>query len=756
MFDTSKIVNFLWRNRKLVFYSSLIIAFFWFVSGDTFAANNTCWPGKDQPCNEFIQVLNSVFKFIAMILWILTNFVWLFLNPAWTNGSIIWLDMHLKTLWILVSNVVYFIFALLLIAIAFMNIIWKGEKWELKQALPKFILWVLMVPISWFLVQFMISLSSILWASILQLPHDILVSNNQTFQKLEKTEICTYIFTWKDAWWEWKDIICKDDKKKSVEDLLKWESAYSLLSVYTYWVFALDDTQTIFKDDVTTDTITTIFDLWFQTIISLLFIVIFFILVIALGLWLFVRWVWLWLYTIFSPVFWLLIFFWKEWDSWFMEWKFSFTELIALTLVPVYVAASLSFWLLFLFVAWQWLSGDTSMHSSIFNISSDDKTSKIELLWWSDWNWITFEMEWTFANSWTPDLNKVNTLFDSFKWWIWSIVMQLFALVILWISVMASMNQSKITWEIIKPFVEFWDAVWWLIKKSPTFAPIIPGWISAQWLSKLWRMPMNAMEQRVSNKISPFQDKINSTFWVSTIDVNTKANLRRLLSDWVNNEDLWEVQSILRWLVEKHGTSNSEVQSYIKMFWDKLSDSGLVLWKWLDVEDLVKWWKLSKVWYWILHNNSNMSASTTTNSNWWDYAAAHVLANSSYKSKKEGELWISNSDKDELIRWEKILDWNNIKININSTTWKVILWNPEWKSASMTFENYSSINQEGDYKKLYWKLKDSDRTELRNLIKNVDMNDPEKLATLKELFPKIQDTKDITSLLWLIQWGKSE
>ena len=41
----------------------------------------------------------------------------------WINGSIFGLDKYFKDVWILVSNVVYFVFAFVLIWIAFMNII---------------------------------------------------------------------------------------------------------------------------------------------------------------------------------------------------------------------------------------------------------------------------------------------------------------------------------------------------------------------------------------------------------------------------------------------------------------------------------------------------------------------------------------------------------------------------------------------------------------------------------------------------------
>jgi hypothetical protein len=49
--------------------------------------------------------------------------VTLFLDPEFTNGKVFNLTEKLHGIWILVANVVYFIFAFILIWIALMNII---------------------------------------------------------------------------------------------------------------------------------------------------------------------------------------------------------------------------------------------------------------------------------------------------------------------------------------------------------------------------------------------------------------------------------------------------------------------------------------------------------------------------------------------------------------------------------------------------------------------------------------------------------
>jgi hypothetical protein len=59
----------------------------------------------------------------STIIALLTSLIALLLNPGWVNGTIFGFEIFLKDIWRLISNIVYFVFAFLLIAIAFMNII---------------------------------------------------------------------------------------------------------------------------------------------------------------------------------------------------------------------------------------------------------------------------------------------------------------------------------------------------------------------------------------------------------------------------------------------------------------------------------------------------------------------------------------------------------------------------------------------------------------------------------------------------------
>ena len=133
----------------------------------------------------------------GVFLSILTPFLilcgWL-LTPDWVFGEVFGLRPVLHSLWVLVSNIVYIIFAFLLVAMAFMNI-FAGEKntWAIKAKLPKLIIGVISVPFTWFFVSAIISISSILTASAIQLAGDLSPTGPEfTFKVPTK---CTIDFT---------------------------------------------------------------------------------------------------------------------------------------------------------------------------------------------------------------------------------------------------------------------------------------------------------------------------------------------------------------------------------------------------------------------------------------------------------------------------------------------------------------------------------------------------------------------------------
>lgn len=687
-----QIINFFQKNKKNIFYVFFFVWIFILLSDLTFAAEKT---DKDIG----IQILNTIFKWIAILLSILTSLIGLFLYPEWTSWSIIWLDKPLKVLWILVSNVVYFIFAWIFIWIAFMNIIWKEwETYQLKQAIPRFIIWVFIVPFSWFFVQFIISLSSILTVAILSLPVDTFKEYWST--KIKLCEIWPLInttttngsdsennFPVSCVWW--------DDKteEKTIEEMLKWEWMYSILYIYTYWVMKLKENEKFFSWDM--KDITQIMDLLFKSWFWLLFIFVYTLLVIALWFALVIRGFYLWIFSIFSPIFWIMYFFKKNWwwEDWFSK-KFKVSEFIALAMVPVYVSAALVFGLLFIFVAWK------SIWSwSKLNIEYEDGNSCFTI-------WIINQKvcwKWTYQDAKNPE----TSWFAWFKWPIWTLILQLFWLVILWMAVMAALKQSEITKEVTQPIADFWDSVWSLIAKAPTYAPIIPGIGSISELWAAWWSFKSSIESHYSSKWSQLWQKAAQSFGIWDEMLNKLDEIARRSYSTADDYKNW-IKEALSTMDKDRYNSDSRAR-------DKLFDTLWKLWASDKLLTELRTKGISSTQFWqVMQKNY-------TNSDMWGNDWAKQLFQWMKASQITEMLWTWKSgDKDESWKW-----WSPL------TTIKLKDKDGDW-NKKIRVDGDTIINV-----KATWTMEDH---EVRDLVKHLVNQNTIWTMTSKELETWLEDT----------------
>ena len=393
----------------------------------------------------FIQITTWISTIISVLLWALTYLVTLFLTPEWTSGTVFGLSKNLKDIWVLMSNIVYFAFAFILIAIAFANIVWTQWDFALKQALPRFIVWILIVPFSWFIVQFFVSLSSILTISALNLPFEVFQDYKSQMSKVNIPKNCT-LNLWVLWEQEWTDSSKKTPSNQiyscwteeiTVAELLKSDKAsdgiFGIVWLYTYWLVNIEWISKIDEKQLR-DQIKTIWDIVVKVVFDLLFIVVYAILMIALWLALMIRWIRLWIFMMLAPLFWIMYFFKKWWwGNWFLQ-KFNFKEFIALTLTPVYAMLALSFWIFFIFVSWKWMTWVTT------DLTVKDKEVKI-------WDF-TLTVEWAVSNDLSVT-DFLKTIWDWALWVIWALILKIFWIVVLWWAVMAALKQSQITQEII-------------------------------------------------------------------------------------------------------------------------------------------------------------------------------------------------------------------------------------------------------------------------------------------------------------------
>ena len=559
--NVSKIKSFFLDNKKSLFYAVFFLFSFFLFSDLAFANNATWGTWESDTINEVIKVVNYILVMSSALLWAATAMISLFLTPGWVNGTVFGLDSYMKDMWIMISNIVYFAFAFILITIAFMNIIGKWDKWELKSALPKFIVWVVMVPFTWFFVQFILSISAILTVWVLTLPYDsfeskstyqdaikqmeAIISNpenqNTSWDQANEWIPTTFILNLSQnlvpASWENGASVKKKEEflvqwnDKKITEILKWDGAsghensiFWVLGLYTYGIMQIQHLDTE-NGWLFWEAISDITDMTLKLVFDALFIIVYLVLMIALFLALLVRGIKLWVYAMLSPTFGLLYFFDKTDGVWSGSAKFGIKDFISLALVPVYVAAALSFGLLFIMVSsyGMWTSSllakcTTEDLAGIESSVSPDKMNCMNI------GSFTFAIQWAVWEStwWAPS-----------GWAFGRIIMQLFGIVVLWLAVMMALKQSEITEQIAKPIWDFWNSVWWLVAKSPMYAPIIPGGLSVTWLKSAWSTVTSAVEQRSSRQWSDFaQQNFPWLFWENFKKLNDATiNLRSAAQD---------------------------------------------------------------------------------------------------------------------------------------------------------------------------------------------------------------------------------
>jgi len=412
------------------------------------------------------QVQNYA-KHVNGSLALITQLVSWFISPGWTTWRALWFDSTLKILWTLVANICYIIFAAVLVVIAIMNIFWKWWEWELKQALPRFIIGLLMVPLSWLIVGAIVSFSSVLTANILTFP---MTEFEWAYESLWKTEFYTeYTFNiWKSAW-KTKEPIERHHKISFKEFLKKDKWIFWIFNVYTYWVMRVDSQWSTTVDDIKKWWIKSLMHMWVKAVFDAIFMLAYIILMVAILIWLFVRWVLLWLFMIFSPVFWLFYYF--NGKTVKAPTGFSFMNFLWLAMMPVYVAWALAFGLLFIMVAWKTMnsSGWKCDESTTICIKNEWNTSTVKYLW------ITLKFKWAFSGSHDSKLKEV---LWGFKWAFWLLVLQMLWLVIMWVWVLAALSTHKITRQAVAPIKQFGQSIWKIAIQAPSYLPIIPspGW----------------------------------------------------------------------------------------------------------------------------------------------------------------------------------------------------------------------------------------------------------------------------------------
>lgn len=121
--------------------------------------------------------MDLIFAFLSFLMTPAIILAGWLLTPDWTMGDFFGLRRYFIDVWVLVSNIVYIIFALLLLVMAVVQIFGGGEaEYAFKQKLPKFLLGVLVVPFTWLIVSWTLSFVNQATAAVLSIPMGAIAS----------------------------------------------------------------------------------------------------------------------------------------------------------------------------------------------------------------------------------------------------------------------------------------------------------------------------------------------------------------------------------------------------------------------------------------------------------------------------------------------------------------------------------------------------------------------------------------------------
>lgn len=501
--------------------------------------------------NTFLDVIVTTLTLVYnMWTYMILAFVYLvgwFLSPDFYTWDIAWLRNFFNEIWVIISNFVYLFFAWLLIWIAFVNIIWReGSNYQLKTVLPKFVLSVLIVPFTKFIVSFTLSFVTIASQAILTLPGDLITSD-----KFEG-EITPMIFNYENLNKVWVDALRKDLEAPKIsikKDLAN--NPYLIVWQYFDWVVALPYSENISEDDFKQNVT--------KFIINALFAVVFIFSCFGLLLVLIYRIIWIWIYTIFSPLFAVSFFFWGE--GWLK--KISISQFLSTAFVPVYVSLALSFG--FIFIAK--LSDSSTYSEDSPLIPSDSDASGTS---YNNWDYI-LKIKWDIFNNFDAWTKMAGGVVDSGQDFLIKLFIQIFWIVIFRIAMMAALRKDELTSTVIEPIANVGKSFWNAVTSLPKYSPLIWG-VSVHWLETLSGYPMQLINSNSNRRASIIKDELKGRFWArSAIDDVTMSDMIQILNDKSSTpKELEEVMDLIVSTQKEYGKDDVSLKKLKNAFFETL------------------------------------------------------------------------------------------------------------------------------------------------------------------------------------------
>lgn len=355
-----------------------------------------------------------------------------------------------------------------------------------------------------------------------------------------------------DNTWTWTDtgkVDCEEGGGAwciSPKDFLKKSGGmYGPLIVYGYSIFKFKEIQEL-KTGL--DVAKAALQIVHTSIVSTIMFAVFGILVLALASMLLVRAMKLWMYAIFAPLFTFRFVAGSNLLGWDDD-SFSIKEFVGLAFVPAIVWLTLSFGLIIInAVQWPanpstpiWTQCDLIKWCEILNImwSADNKiTRKIEKPNTPDaYTNTKFEyggIQFYFFGKATNQTNTTSTAIgaiDAVGGMFGTLIVDVIALVFIWMAFMAAKNVSKAVKMAVQPFEDIGNKIGGLAKSMPKYMPIPGLGVSASGIGKV-------IEKKEQWMVSDRQNRdANSALgkWAG-LEWAQRAGTRNALNDYTSNQ----------------------------------------------------------------------------------------------------------------------------------------------------------------------------------------------------------------------------
>ena len=568
------------KNKNKI---KLLILFYIILLSTYFSLANT---------QTYVTSEKAVYQFLFSIVDIISAIWYVFPMIAWkllTNDLVYWSVLHLDTvlwqIWNFSKNIANFAIWFIFIFLIFKYLISFNDKnWSiLKNYLPKIAFWALVVNSSWFIVWFLVDVSTLLIMAFWSLPWYI----SHSFLKwptAEKLSIVTD-FNLKTScnssksycFW-WIEFIPDKTKQHSinVKKILSYENNISWPLVFLWTsIFNIPLIRSNAENNSANTNAWILYSDWtnMRLILIVLVLILFIVPMIVLIIVNLVRLFWLWIYIWFSPLIFLENIFWNK-TLWNKP-VFKFSNIIWLIFQPVFVIAT--FWFSFIFLLCVINVIKTDSNSNV--VEHRNNFLKTFHLTWSE--------IWSIQSNYFQIQDTTHKMWDYIWWFFWYMIILLLSSFIVWSMVKLSFKASEITsWIAERSFSFVEDS----LKTIPTIPT--PWWFQSIWsLKKAWSFIQSIPWRRTEKQV----DQLTKLFWtVQDISISDKKKYIEALKKLdkkllLTSEDKQNINKIFEKL-EKYSWKENSINSNpnTKEIIDALTDL-LINKSQVSTDSVIKW-----------------------------------------------------------------------------------------------------------------------------------------------------------------------